>query len=380
MAIPEEVLIDPWDVEEVDYERLTREFGIEPIDDEVRDLLPKDFPLVERGIVFGHRDFDAFLRDYEEGERVSVLSGMMPSGRMHLGHKTVVDQLVWYQRELGVKVYIPIADLEAYHARGMDLEEAQDLAVREYILNYAALGLDLDPERCEIYLQSERKTVQRMALLLAGRLTWNTIKNTYGFSGDTNMGHAFAPIVQAADILHPQELEGPHRVLVPVGVDQDPHLRLTRDVAEKEGLVKPASTYHRFMTGLTGGKMSSSKPKTAIFLTDSPKEVEEKVWGAKTGGGATLEEHREEGGNPDECVVYELMVYHLADRLGDGKLREIREKCREGEIVCGECKKLAARELKELLSEIQKAREEAKEELPDLLSQHEDAPPAPEDW
>ncbi|WP_456484257.1 tryptophan--tRNA ligase [Methanopyrus kandleri] len=374
-------MIDPWDVEEVDYERLTEEFGIRPIDEEVRELLPRSFPLLDRGIVFGHRDYDSFLKDYNDGELVSVLSGMMPSGRMHLGHKTVVDQLVFYQQEMDVKVYVPIADLEAHHARDMDLDRAHRIAVEEYVLNYAALGLDLDPDRCEVYLQSERKTVQRMALLLAGRLTWNTVKNTYGFTGETNMGHAFAPIVQAADILHPQEIEGPHRVLVPVGVDQDPHLRLTRDIAEKEDLIKPASTYHRFMTGLTGGKMSSSKPNTAIFLTDDPETAKEKVWNAKTGGGATLEEHREHGGNPDECVVYELMVYHLADRIGgDEKLREIRKKCREGDIICGECKRMVGEALAEMLEELERRREEVRDELPDLLSQHPDAPEVPEDW
>ncbi|NPB02229.1 MAG: tryptophan--tRNA ligase [Methanopyri archaeon] len=380
--MPEDApLLDPWDVEDVDYARLEEEFGIERIDDEILSLLPSRFPLMERGIVFGHRDLDKFLKEHAEGGKVSVLSGMMPSGRMHLGHKTVVDQLVWYQREMGLKVYIPIADLEAHHARGMPLEEAHRIAVEEYVLNYAALGLDLSPDRCEIYLQSERKPVQRMALLLAGRVTWNTLKGTYGFTGETNMGHAMAPLVQAADILHPQELEGPHRVLVPVGVDQDPHLRLTRDLAEKEGLVKPASTYHRFMTGLTGGKMSSSKPSTAIFLTDDPEEAKRKVWRAKTGGGATVEEHREKGGNPDECVVYELFVYHLADKVGGEKgLREIRERCESGDLICGECKKMAQEALAELLEEIAERRERAKDEIPSVLEEHPDAPDAPEDW
>lgn len=70
---------------------------------------------------------------------------MMPSGKMHIGHKMIVDQLVWYQ-EKGADIYIPIADLESYSAREIEFEESRKLAVSEYITNYIALGLDFTKE------------------------------------------------------------------------------------------------------------------------------------------------------------------------------------------------------------------------------------------
>ena len=122
------------------------------------------------------------------------------------------------------------------------------------------------------------------------------------YSPSTNIAHVNAPIIQVADILLPQleEFGGPKNVIVPVGVDQDPHIRLTRDIAsrlhEELGLLPPSSTYHRFLTGLSGDKMSSSKPSTAIYLNDTPKEASKKVKTAKTGGRESLKEQQELGG------------------------------------------------------------------------------------
>ena len=133
--------------------------------------------------------------------------------------------------------------------------------------------------------------------------------------------------MQVADILHPQleECGGPKPTVVPVGPDQDPHIRLTRDIAErfksKFNFVAPSSTYHRFITGLTGDKMSSSKPKTAIFLSDGPEVAEKKIKSAKTGGRESLAEQKELGGVPEDCSVYEMLLYHLVK--SDDELKEI---------------------------------------------------------
>jgi tryptophanyl-tRNA synthetase len=199
----------------------------------------------------------------------------------------------------------------------------------------------------------------------------NEMKAIYGFSGPTNIAHLYAPLIQVADILHPQveECGGPKPTVVPVGPDQDPHIRLTRDIAERFqsqfNFITPSSTYHRFITGLTGGKMSSSKPKTAIFLSDTPEVAEKKLRSAKTGGRESLSEQKKMGGVPEDCVVYEMLLYHLIQ--SDDELKEIYHECREGSIMCGECKARSAEMMKNFFEDLQKKREKAKEKAETIL-------------
>ncbi|HII81149.1 MAG TPA: tryptophan--tRNA ligase, partial [Methanosarcina sp.] len=119
--------------------------------------------------------------------------------------------------------------------------------------------------------------------------------------------------------------------------------------------------YHRFMSGLQGGKMSSSIPDSHIALTDDPKEGAKKVKKAKTGGCMTLEEQKKLGGNPDECSVFELMLFHLIE--DDEELLEIRQECVCGTRMCGSCKQLAAEKMQEFLKDHQEKRELAREQL-----------------
>jgi tryptophanyl-tRNA synthetase len=127
------------------------------------------------------------------------------------------------------------------------------------------------------------------------------------------------------------------------------------------GFFLPASTYHRFMHGLTGGKMSSSNPESYISLTEPPREASEKVKSAKTGGRATIEEQRNLGGFPEECTVYELMMFHLIE--DDTYIMEIFEECKNGKRSCNSCKKLASELMFSFIKKHQEERENAKEVL-----------------
>jgi len=362
-------LIDPWSSAIIDYEKLTKQFGIKPFDD-LKEDIDNPHPLMQRNIIFGQRDYGRIVKAMREGKEFAVISGMMPSGKMHIGHKMIVDQLIWYQKK-GADIYIPIADMEAYSARGVDFETSRELAISEYITNYIALGLDFEKENINIYLQSENRIVGDLAYILSKKVNFNEMKAIYGFSGSTNIAHMYAPLIQVADILHPQleECGGPKPTVVPVGPDQDPHIRLTRDIAERfKGQFKfitPSSTYHRFITGLTGDKMSSSKPKSAIFLSDSPKAAEKKVKSAKSGGRESLDEQRKLGGIPEDCTVYELLLYHLEP--SQKKLKELYESCKSGSIMCGECKKNAANMMKNFFEDFSVKREEAKKKAQKIL-------------
>jgi tryptophanyl-tRNA synthetase len=132
------------------------------------------------------------------------------------------------------------------------------------------------------------------------------------------------------------------------------------------GFFPPSATFHRFITGLTGDKMSSSKPESAIFLTDSPKDATKKIMHSKTGGAVTLEEQKKHGGKPDECVVYELFLYHLIE--DDKELHEIYTSCKNGKKMCGECKKYASQLMEKLLLDIQAKRKAAEGKIKQYLS------------
>jgi tryptophanyl-tRNA synthetase len=436
--------IDPWSSTTYqDYSRLRDEFGIEEFTDELWKDFPKPHKLLRRGVIIGHRGFQ-IIRDFVKTNKPwAILTGLMPSGKMHLGHKMVIDEVIYYQ-SIGADVNLAVADIEAFAIRGHTLKETKDFALNEYIPNYIALGLK--SEKSRIYFQSTNQDVKDMAYILGKKINWSQMQATYGFNGASNMAHIFSPLIQTGDILHVQlEKYGGNRpTLVPVGVDQDPHIRLSRDIAQahrlfnvtvtkdnkigifvkidenvsslldkaekilknihfnklkritdykalyiedagKEdiqniderlaeeevklggyGFFQPSATFHRFMTGLTGEKMSSSKPDSAIFLTDSPKDASKKIMNSKTGGAVTLEEQRKHGGKPDECVVYELFLYHLIE--ADKELYGIYNSCKKGEQMCGQCKKYASQLMEKLLLDIQEKRDTAKSKIKQYLS------------
>ncbi len=357
-----DVRLDPWGESVISsYERLFKVFGIRPFK-EVEKLLDKPHRLMRRGVIFGHRDFDKVLEAKRRGEKVALLTGLMPSGKFHFGHKMLIDQIVYYQK-LGFHIIIALADIEAYVVRRIPRKEAIRIALEEYVANAIALGLER--KNLRIYFQSDMTApYYRLMQMFSQKVTMAEMEAIYG---DMSPGKVIAALTQAADILHPmlEEYGGFDWVFVPVGADQDPHIRLARDIAdrfERElGLKRPASTYHRFMRGLDGGKMSSSRPETAIFLTDPPEVAASKIMKALTGGRATVEEQRRLGGVPEKCVVYELYLYHLIEK--DEELKEIYLKCKRGELLCGYDKKMAAEKLVKWLEEHQRKLEHALDQV-----------------
>jgi tryptophanyl-tRNA synthetase len=425
------VKLDPWGSSNIDdYSKLFDEFGIQRFDE----LLPRieqPSAYMRRKIIFGHRDYDMITRAMNDNDPFAVMSGFMPSGKVHLGGKMVMDQIIWHQ-QMGGEAFVGIADREAYSVRGFSWEKCKQIGIEEYILSLIALGFEPDGH---IYFQSQSKNVKDLAFEMGVKANFSELSAIYGFNGQTNIAHMVSALSQSADILQPEleEFSGPKPTVVPAGADQDPHMRLTRGLANKMnmflieerrdknnvpfvsvrsktapvdaleevsealpwdtklfeghvdifgvddltklkeitmevemnnggyGFLPPASTYHRFMSGLQGGKMSSSVPDSLIALTDDPDDAARKVKKAKTGGCMTLKEQKELGGQPDECSVYELLVFHLSD--DDGELAQIHSECLDGSRMCGSCKGLAAERMTEFLKDHQEKRELARERL-----------------
>lgn len=359
--------IDPWgDVEVGEYRNKMEKFGIEPID-EIAERMP-DHRYIRRGIVFGHRGMKKYLDTLENGEEVAAITGIMPSGEAHFGHKVVVEQMIMFQ-EMGAELTLAAADIESYNTRDISLEKARKTVIEQYLKNYVALGIDLD--QTDFYFQSKAGNNHLARSKMFGRyLTQNEVESTYGNAAPGKISSA---LTQYADILRPQfpENGGSKPTVVPVGIDQDPHIRLTREVArkyEEQDFVKPASTYNKFMRGLQGGKMSSSKPKSYIALTDSVEDAKEKIDQAKTGGKDSLEEHREKGADIEEDMVFELLAFHLIK--DDEELARIREEYESGEMLSGELKQIAKEKVEEFLIKHQKKREEAAPEVEQYIEEN----------
>jgi len=223
--------------------------------------------------------------------------------------------------------------LEAYADNGLTLEQTHDTAISN-VADLLALGLD--EKNAHIYKQSEEKRVMQMAYFYSRRATPSMLQAIYG---ERNYSLYFAALTQIGDIMLPQhpDFGGAKRVVVPVGVDQDPHIRLARDIAFKEKLLQPAATYHRIMKNLKGGeKMSKRDPSATLSLSDSPEVARKKLMSAFSGGRDTAEEQKKHGGNPDIDVLYEIMKFHFIE--DDALLEEMRQDMATGRLLTGEYK------------------------------------------
>ena len=339
MAVHVKIEIDPWDNKLVgETEDLFRDFGLQHFDDALVSKVGYDFVNFRRKLVFAHRDFDKFVAAAEAGKPVAVMSGIKPSGAFHLGSKMTAEEIISIQKRFGAKAFYCIADLEAYADNGISLEVSEKIAI-DNVADLLALGLD--EKNAFVYRQSKCQAVSNLAFLFSKKTTLATLEAIYGHQ---NLGLYFSVLTQAGDILQPElkEFGGPKHVVVPVGLDQDPHIRFTRDVAfkfrDEYGFFPPAATFHKTMRSLSGDtKMSKRDPMSMLTLSDDPELAKKKVLQAFTGGRATAEEQRRLGGEIKKCVVFELMFYHF--QPDDKILSQMSSECVAGTNLCGECKK-----------------------------------------
>lgn len=347
-------IIDPYgSVLIKDYKRLIKEFGLEHFDSK---LFPDANRLMRRGVVFAGRDLKRISDAIKNKNPFYVLSGIMPTNdKIHFGTKQVVENIAYFQK-MGAKTYILVADLESAAARGVTLEQAKKRALEFQIPAYIALGLD--PKKTTFYFQSENKEVVHLAYKFAKKITLNEFRSIYG---DANPGRIMSAVTQAGDILYPQ-LEQRMPGIIPVGIDQDPHIRLTRDIVKRTKSMKfflPSSIYHKYTPSLDGSmKMSKSKPQSCIELPDDPKKVCKKIMHALSGGQATIEEHRKLGANLENDMAFELLKQHLIE--DDNEFEKVYNDYKSGKMLSGEIKKLACEKMTLFLNDFNKKLEDAK--------------------
>ncbi len=372
----EEMVVTPWEVSgKIDYDKLIREFGTQPLTPEILERIQKHtgtlHPQLRRSVFFSHRDLDWILQRYEAGEKFVLYTGRGPSGPVHIGHLAPWIFTKYLQDKFGAKLYFQITDDERYlYNDKFSMAEPQKWAY-ENALDLIALGFD--PKKTRIIMDTKNMGVMYdLALRIAKNVTFSTARAVFGFQESTNIGLVFYPAVQAVPAFLESYLVG-HNVpcLIPAAIDQDPYWRMTRDVAPKLGYYKPAQIHCRFVPGLgRGGKMSASMPETAIFTIDPPEMAAKKVMSAFTGGRATVEEQRRLGANPDICSVY---AYDYFLFMEDKEIEDLRFNCLSGNIMCGECKQTLAERVRKFLVEHQEKREKAKDHFEEYLFNPKDA-------
>jgi len=270
-----------------------------------------------------------------------ILSGMRPTGKLHLGHLTGALES-WVAMQGEYQNYHLIAD---YHALTTDPDTS---GIYENSIDMLVdwLSAGLDPEKSPMFRQSKIKEHSELHLIFsmlitAARLERNpTLKEQIR---DLNMdnvvyGHLGYPVLQAADILL---YKGD---VVPVGEDQLPHIEITREIARRFNtqyapvFPEPEGKITKFarLPGLDGKRMSKSIGNT-ILLSDSPEVITKKLRTAVTD---PQKLRKGDPGHPDICLVF---AYH--NKFNRSEIPEIRENCESGKLGCVDCKMNCAKKI-----------------------------------
>ncbi len=324
---------------------LIKKFGATPI----TKLSDKpNHPAFTNGIVASHRDFDKFFKALKKKEKCAILSGLNASGTLHIGHKAVFDLNLFFQKKYNIPVFIPISDDESYVAgKVQSQEEALENSKR---LARELIAYGFDPKNTYFIIDQIYTNIYNLAIKLSKNINYSEVKATYGYKPVDNIGLHFYPTIQSAHILFPQHKYKIPNVLVPIGPDEDAHIRISRDVAARQGYNKPAILHANFLPGITGDKMSTSKSNSAIFLSDDEKTIRKKIGKAFSGGKETLEEHKKLGGNPDVDVS---CIYLKTLFLTPEEYKKIEKDYKSGKLLSGEVKKIFADKAVEFVKEFQ---------------------------
>lgn len=301
-----------------------------------------------------------------------ILSGMRPTGKLHLGHYVgALENWVNLQNSGEYETYFLIAD---YHSLTSNLESTQTYQNSiEMILDWLASGLN--PEKSPIFRQSQIKEHTELFLIFSLLISTSRLERNPSLKEQVrdleletiSYAHLGYPVLQAADILL---YKGS---VVPVGEDQLPHIEITREIARRFNQTYPQPngepvfpepegkiTKFARLVGLDGkAKMSKSLGNT-ILLSDSSDEVMKKMRTAVTD---TAKVRKNDPGNPDICTVF---TYHKRFTL-EAETKQIDADCRSGSLGCVDCKKKCSASISEFLAPILEKRH-ALEQKPDYLT------------
>lgn len=323
---------------------------------------------MDRGLIHAHLDFEPIATAIANKRPFTIVSGKNPSGSLHLGHLATFKMLLEFQK-LGADVIIPLsADESLVENKGKTIKEAEHIAKAIVIPQVIAMGFDLS--KTKILLETQYPEMYRIACTFGHYVGVNQLTSAFGKQSASTASQTFyRGAVQLATILLPQlaELGGNKNVLVPVSADQHPYILLARDVANKMGMVPPSEVVIPFLQShkdpLT--KMSSSKPETSIYLSDSAEVVRSKINKAYTGAVSSLEGHTRLGAIPEIDSCFQILRYHHPDsKFVDGVYSEYKR----GMLKASELKGITVEFVNSLLRNLQtRAKAVSPETIRDVL-------------
>ena len=362
----------------IDYEKLTRDFGATPISSALLERFEKvtgkkPHRFMRRGIVLSHRDLDKILDRYEKGQPFYLYTGRGPSSdSMHVGHSIPFEFTKYLQDVFDCPLVIMLTDDEKFmHTPKLEIEDVEKYT-KKNCEDIIAIGFD--PAKTFIFSDMEyigsSQAFYKNIIKMAKRTTINSVRGTFGFTGENNVGEYHFPAIQSAtsfatsfphifgtDPLKARSIP----CLIPCAIDQDPYFRQCREHAEKLKYKKPSIIHSTFLPSLAGpgSKMSASNKDSAVYLTDTAKEIKKKVNKAFSGGQETAELQRQHGGRTKDDVPYQYLTFFMED---DAELEEIRRKYEAGEMLTGEIKAICVQYVQEYVAAFQARRKQVTEE------------------
>lgn len=286
-----------------------------------------------------------------------VLSGMRPTGKLHIGHLSVIENWVKLQEEYETNFFI--AD---YHALTTQFDDTSLLQenIRNMMIDWLAIGLS--PEKSTLFIQSKVPEHAELYLLFSMITPLSWLERVPTYKGQVeqfreNQGkdiatHGFLgyPVLQGADIL--LYLAD----FVPVGEDQLPHVEITREIARRFNHVFKTNLFPEpkgllakipLLLGTDGRKMSKSY-NNFINIMSTEDELNKKVRSMVTDPARI---RKDDPGHPDICTVFKYQKIYNKELI-----HSIESDCKAGKIGCMECKKLLMEKLNSILSPIRERR------------------------
>ncbi|KAI9760208.1 MAG: tryptophan--tRNA ligase [Chaenotheca gracillima] len=382
--------INPWnvngavvngEVQAINYNRLVESFGTQYIDEKLlarfeRLTGHKPHPFMRRGLVFSHRGLDLILNRYEKGEPFFLYTGRGPSSdSMHMGHMVPFQFTKWLQDVFDVPLVIMMTDDEKYIFSKKQVTVADVKGyMRENAKDIIAVGFDIKKTFLFSDFNYMGGAFYQNVVKVSRLITHNQSKATFGFNETDSIGKYHFAAVQTATCFAScfPEIFGTDEKktskipsLIPCAIDQDPYFRLGRDIAPRLHYEKPCLIHAKFFPALqgSGSKMSASVDSSAIFMNDTPKQIEKKINKyAFSGGQTTVAEQRELGGDPDVDVSYQYLSFFSDD---DDELEAVRQSYIKGELLTGELKKKCIVKLQEMVRGFQERRKAVTDETLD---------------
>lgn len=379
--------VTPWDVKGevvdgvsvgIDYDKLMSQFGCQPLSAELIERFEKvtghkAHVLMRRGMFYCQRDLATILDLHEQGKPFYLYTGRGPSSEsMHLGHMIPFVFCKYLQDVFDCNLVIQMTDDEKFLFKESlsldDCERFTTLNARDII----AVGFN--PAKTFIFSDVQYfGYMYRTVLRVQKLVNYNQARSVFGFTDSDAIGKISFPATQIAPSFSeafPHLFGGRRDVpcLIPYAIDQDPYFRVCRDIAPRLKFHKPASICSQFFPALQGHhtKMSASAENTAIFMTDTPAQIKDKINKyAFSGGQDTLELQRERGANVAVDISFQYLRFFLDD---DKEVERIGHDYAAGRLLTGEVKARCIEVLQTFVASFQARRAAVTDELLDQFT------------